>query len=129
MHVRSIPVLSSTRHLKVAVYFGENCFVPFSSICSAKPGLACIASVSSSGRGANSFFGRARIGRAQRRWRWGWRWVACERRRISGGRLEKRPPEIRLRSQARRWEVRVSRPIFRAVKTLKIFHRNACYAG
>ena len=54
MHVRSIPVLSSTRHLKVVVYFGENRFVPFSSICSAKPGLACIASVSS-GRGANSF--------------------------------------------------------------------------
>ena len=30
----SIPVLSSTRHLKVVVYFGKNRFVPFSSICS-----------------------------------------------------------------------------------------------
>ena len=29
-----IPVLSSTRHLKVAVYFGENHFVHFSSVYS-----------------------------------------------------------------------------------------------
>ena len=32
--VRSIPVLSSTRHPKVVVYIGEDRFVPFSSICS-----------------------------------------------------------------------------------------------
>ena len=32
--MRSISVLSSTRYLKVVVYFGENRFVSFSSICS-----------------------------------------------------------------------------------------------
>ena len=30
----SIPVMSSTSQTKVVVYFGENRFVPFSSICS-----------------------------------------------------------------------------------------------
>ena len=30
--MHSIPVLSLTRHLKVVEYFGENGFVPFSSI-------------------------------------------------------------------------------------------------
>ena len=33
--MRSTPVLSSTKHLKVVVYFKEDLFVPFSGICPA----------------------------------------------------------------------------------------------